>query len=208
MFNVSLLSNPNDVNIATWILELLRSIDGYIISSANRKPEPITRQFFRDEINKCLDGIFEQTPTSSFNPMFENIKASLDEELPELFSTLQGKSLFNVSTAGDLFFSDGSYYKANLPNRNTLFCHKEDGKISIYPTPIHFLSLLDKNFHYCHHFGNNLYCIYDHRSDAEIRTKNFVFSEGVFFCSTMRGVIQDIPYTQDCLKTLIEHKMI
>ena len=185
MFNASLLSNPNDVNIAIWILELLRSIDGYIISFANRKPEPTIRQFFRDEINKCLDGIFEQTSTPMFNPMFENIKASLDEELPELFSTIQGKSLFNVSTAGDLFFSDGSYYKANLPNRNTLFCHKADGKISIYPMPIHFLSLLNKNFHCCHHFGNNLYCIYDHHSDTEIRTKNFVFSEGVFFCSTI-----------------------
>lgn len=215
MTNSSELTAPCDVNIAVHVLQLLSALDRYIIASSCAETSAVERNHYCNKINYLVNLIRNQNTSLNFVPMAVELNKGLRGELANIFNTVMGKKLINVNfNPGRLYFFDTKnrqtfFYKTPLPKHKAVFVSKISGKICAYNTSFSYLSLLDKNYHYCHHFGKGVFCIYDDDTDGnKIFTKYLRFSRGIFFLGTDTGEIKNTPYTPECLQALIEHKMI
>ena len=215
MTNSIELTTPCDVNMAVHVLQLLSALDRYIIASSRAETSAVERNHYCNKIDCLVNLIKNQNTSLNFIPMAVELNKGLRGELADIFNTIMGKELINTNlNPSELCFFDTKngqtfVYKTPLPRHKAVFVSKIFGKIYAYNTSFSYLSLLDKNYHYCHYFGKGVFCIYDDDTDGDkIFTKYLRFSSGIFFLGTDTGEIKNTPYTPECLQTLIERKMI
>lgn len=211
--NVNILSEPQDVNIALDVLKLLLAMDEYIIIRSHKRVAPEMVNFHSQKIKGYVERIKNQATASKFSNVLNDLKSGLDGNLSDVYKTIKNKQLIDASQNTLFFFDRKSkecfVYQTRISNSRTIFMGRIAGKICTYSTTFYYLSLLSECYHYCHHFGKNIFCIYDADTDSEhICTKSFSFKRGLFFSATPNAVITNIPYTPKCLQTLIEHRLI